>query len=1101
MLLSGSLLISGLAGHLNPAFCSQFQQSVNSAPKKLIETETQFEADLQDGWFLRLVLVADTAVRLRLNDPEGSAVVTSRLEPGVEAPVSIVARRAGRYQMLIRRGDDTVQETRYRFRAKEVREGRPDDQKLLSADRLMLKASAVDLRAQSKAFEAAIRDYGAALDLYKESNDREATVRALMRSGQLQLQAGDATRAVEILETAVTASLEIGQPELEASALVAVNQGRLMRGKSAEAAAASMRALQIAKDSGDRWLEADAMVCLGDASESTAQLERAIELYREAAALWRGLDWPRGEAEALLKLGAVHIDHGEEGEAGRLLTRSRDLWQALGDRSKTASSLQTLGLLYSKLDDKQKALDYYDRARSLLNPDVDREQQAALFSSMGWIYFDLGDMKAAADYFEQALTAAHSIGYSLAEALYLLQLGMVSFETGDYGKALEHYKASLSTTRKLGNLRFASAATLEIGRVYLVEGRTEEALELLNGALGSIREHTDSYIEARCLETIGLAHHQGKDFEAALEAYQKSLLLLKAGNYRYQEARTRLQLARLLRDRGNLEQARQQFEDAIKVLESVRLDAPGPELRASYFSSMHQYFEFYTDLLMRLDAARPGQSLAAEAFQTSERGRARSLLDSLAEAKVEIREGVDPDVLEREAAVQRRLNSAAERQGHLPGDDKAQLVLAAREITKLNTEYEQVRALIRSRSPRYASLTQPEPLTLRKVQHELLDRDTVLLEYALGQENSYLWVVSEGSYDTFRLPPRAEIEKSALLLRDLLTSEEIRPKETTRERRLRIQGARTRYWKEAAALSNTLLGPVISKLENKRLLIVSDGALELVPFAALPIPNRPSNDPKPLIAEHELVRLPSASTLLALRDEASERKWADKWLAVLADPVFDAQDIRLSKRPATRGDDSIGANHYPRLPATRLEAEAIAALAPAGGAMTAIGLDANLGLATSEELRKYRFVHFATHSIVNHEHPGLSGVALSMFDGKGKPRAGFLRLHDIYNLRLPVELVVLSACDSYLGKEVRGEGLMGIVRGFMYAGASRVMASLWKVDDLATKELMVRFYRNVFVEHQSPAAALRSAQVDMWQNSEWRSPYYWAAFVLQGEWR
>ncbi|MCP5113214.1 MAG: CHAT domain-containing protein, partial [bacterium] len=269
-----------------------------------------------------------------------------------------------------------------------------------------------------------------------------------------------------------------------------------------------------------------------------------------------------------------------------------------------------------------------------------------------------------------------------------------------------------------------------------------------------------------------------------------------------------------------------------------------------------------------------------------------------------------------------------------------------------------------------------------------------------------------------------------------------------------------------------------------------------------PVPNQPpGEDPTPLVVEHELVRLPSASTLAVLREQTAGRKEAENRLAVLADPVFDSDDPRLPEQPASRGPGSSDGTRYPRLPSTRIEAEAIASLAPSGEAMTAIGLNASRALATSEELGRYRIVHFATHSILHHEHPELSGVALSMFDKQGQRQEGLLRLHDIYNLRLPAELVVLSACESYLGKEVRGEGLLGIVRGFMYAGASRVIASLWKVDDLATKELMVRFYRNVFDRGESPAAALRNAQIAMWQNPDWRSPYHWAAFVLQGEWR
>lgn len=169
--------------------------------------------------------------------------------------------------------------------------------------------------------------------------------------------------------------------------------------------------------------------------------------------------------------------------------------------------------------------------------------------------------------------------------------------------------------------------------------------------------------------------------------------------------------------------------------------------------------------------------------------------------------------------------------------------------------------------------------------------------------------------------------------------------------------------------------------------------------------------------------------------------------------------------------------------------------------MKALDFNANRVTATSSDLGQYRIVHFATHGLLNSEHPELSGIVLSLVDEQGRPQDGFLRLREIYNLNLPAELVVLSACRTGLGKEIKGEGLVGLTRGFMYAGAARVVASLWKVQDDATAELMKRFYLGMLKDGMRPAAALRSAQVEMWKQKRWRSPYYWAAFVLQGEWK
>jgi len=317
------------------------------------------------------------------------------------------------------------------------------------------------------------------------------------------------------------------------------------------------------------------------------------------------------------------------------------------------------------------------------------------------------------------------------------------------------------------------------------------------------------------------------------------------------------------------------------------------------------------------------------------------------------------------------------------------------------------------------------------------------------------------------------------------------------------------------------LGPIGEQLQGKRLFIVADGALQYIPFAFLPQPGKASGDP--LIAEHEIVYSPSASVLAELRREATGRKQAPRAVAVLADPVFDGDDPRVKSKARTtnqgatkrqtgetaplfaqhltRSVADIGLLHLPRLAFSRREADAIMALTPAGQGLEAVGFEANRSTATSHDLAQYRIVHFATHGLSDNRRPELSGLVLSLVDQQGKPQNGFLDLQDIYNMNLPAELVVLSACETALGKEIQGEGLLGLTRGFMYAGATRVVASLWNVDDVSTKELMEKFYRAMEKEGMRPAAALRAAQVAMWKQQRWKAPYYWAAFQLQGEWK
>lgn len=352
-----------------------------------------------------------------------------------------------------------------------------------------------------------------------------------------------------------------------------------------------------------------------------------------------------------------------------------------------------------------------------------------------------------------------------------------------------------------------------------------------------------------------------------------------------------------------------------------------------------------------------------------------------------------------------------------------------------------------------------------------------------------------------------------------LSARNAAPKGESQEQKIaRLERSDSDFIESSKNLSSMILGPAPDVIAGKRILVAADGALQYVPFAALMDPAAKSGSYTPLITSHEVVSVPSASVLAEMRRETAARAAASRGLAIFADPVFDRDDPRLTKPanepPASSALLNAGLSRaamdtglategmpLPRLIFTRREAEQIAQLATREPVLKALDYRASLKAATSKEVSASRIVHFATHGFLNAEHPDLSGLVLSLFDENGKPQNGFLKLQDVFNLELPADLVVLSACQTALGREIKGEGLMGLTRGFMYAGANRVMASLWKVDDAATAELMTRFYRGMFAGKDRSAAALRKAQLSMWKERRWSSPYYWAAFIFQGEWR
>jgi CHAT domain-containing protein len=506
-------------------------------------------------------------------------------------------------------------------------------------------------------------------------------------------------------------------------------------------------------------------------------------------------------------------------------------------------------------------------------------------------------------------------------------------------------------------------------------------------------------------------------------------------------------------------------------------------------------------------------------------------------------------LFERERSLQERLKDKEAAQIRLVTGKYAweQAAALKKQIEDLLSQYQEAEAEIRAKSPRYAALTQPQPLGLKEIQ-QLLDPDTVLLEYSLGDGRSFLWAVTPTSSYSYELPKRADIDKAARRFRTAV-SEQFPVADSAGTQAGSASKSSTGSPSDAGQdaprqLSHMLLGPVAAQLGAKRLIIVADGALQYVPFAALPAPDRLTEGGQeslpPLIAEHEIVTLPSASTLAVLRRQLAGRKPAPKTLAVLADPVFDPADERVKKdasqikkqrEPSESSSDSsppgggtqegreaslaelaltrsvqetgFGARGLglERLKATRDEANAIISLAPAASRLEALDFSANKATASSPELSQYRIIHFATHGLLNSEHPELSGIVLSLVDEKGEAQDGFLRLNDIFNLNLPADLVVLSACQTGLGKDIKGEGLVGLTRGFMYAGAPRVVVSLWSVNDQATAELMKLFYQGMLKNGLRPVAALRAAQMEMWKEARWRAPYFWAAFVLQGEWK
>lgn len=979
---------------------------------------------------------------------------------------------------------------------------------------------------RAESFSAAVEKYNVARRYWNASGNKLKEAKALSAIGGIYRTLSEYKKSLLSYKDALSASRAAGDRRAEVEALNAISSIYQYLGEMPRAESYSRLAHGLSRKIGDTRGEAGALNGIGEAHYFSGNMEMALDSFRRAESLWQADDAVR--AQTLLDIGYAYFDLRNAQQALDYYKRSLRIWEAIGDQRWRALSLTAAGGAYFYLGEKQAALDHHGRAAQIFRDIGDRNGEAVALNGLGYVYSNLSEHQQALNCYRRALELFQLLGNREYASHTAIFVGGELQSLGNYNEAVEFYKQALG--RKLSYSLTRANVLQRIGALYGTMGEQRQALDYFDHSLKTYRAIGDKVGEAAVLNRIGDAYGAKDGGEASRRCYGSALSLTRAVKNSEGEAITLGNLARLERTLGNLPQARSRIEEALDIVESLRTKVLSHSLRSSYFASVHQFYEIHLDVLMQMHRQQPGAGLDEIGFYVSEMARARSLLEMLGEAHADISQGVAaPELLERERQLGHALDDKAERQRQLlSGKHKPQEAAALEsEINQLTISYEAVQAEIKAQSPRYAALTQPRPSRLDEIQRTALDDDTLTLEYALGDERSYLWAVTRTGMESYELPPRAEIENAAREVYKLLTAGA--PAQDGRAE-LDAKAAEEQYWQRAAALSRMVLGPAASLLGKRRLLIVADGALQYVPFAALPrppgspvpdgSPPLPATDApaqSPLVFDHEVVNLPSASVLVILRGQTAARPPAPKTVAVLADPVFERDDPRIPL--ATDGRASVpggeggsgglafslrGAGEdatrggLTRLPASREEADKIMQLTPAGEGMQVLGFEVNRARVMNPNLGEYRIIHFATHGILNTEHPGLSGLVLSQFDEQGRPQDGFLRLHDIYNLSLPVEVVVLSACDTGLGKDIRGEGLLGLTRGFMYAGASSVVASLWKVDDEATAEFMEFFYRGMLQEGLSPAAALRKAQIAMLGKKRWRSPYYWSAFVLQG---
>ncbi len=803
------------------------------------------------------------------------------------------------------------------------------------------------------------------------------------------------------------------------------------------------------------------LVDLGWSEVCAQDLELAAAHFEQALDVARSLGEARQEVRVLNLLGLAHRRLDRHAEAAESYRAALGLAQRVHHRSGESIAAHNLAVLFQMRGEAEKALDFYERARVIQRQLGQTSQEADTLRNLGSCYMLLGRLPDALDVLHRALKLSTAVTDSFKVARTLNTIGWYQHLNGQPERAIRYFRRALKVR---GDVEpdFTTAGTLDrMGTAYAAMGQRQQAADAYGRALEILRRDGYRLGAGHTLANLCRLHELAGELEAGLETCGRSLEIMQRVGDANGEAYALYLRARLELRRGDRSSALADIEETLDRVEQLRAAAGSETTQIAFFADQFMYYEFYIDLLMELHRREPLAGWNVRALEATERSRARSLLELLAVASTDIQRGVDPALLEGERWLVARIEQKEEQRRS--GEESE---ATERELRELLREYDNIRHRIRLASPAYAAHTRPQPIGLEQIQR-LLEDGTLMCAYSLGEERSFLWVIDPTGLESYELPPRAEIERLARAWYELLSD------------RNRQSAAKGQRQKIARGLSDVLLRPIATRLGDQRLVILSEGALQYIPFAALPMPAETSAKTRPLLFGHEVVHLPSASALALLRDQMSGRPLAPGIVAVVANPV-------------------LGSDWGP-LPHSSREAASILALA-SGRTLLIEGLEANRETILSGVLAGYRIVHFATHGVVDASHPELSGLVVSQLDELGSPGSAFLRFHEIYNLELPAELVVLSACSTALGREIRGEGLVGLTRAFYYAGVPRVVVSLWNVADEATAVLMERFYRNLLRNGLGPAAALREAQLEMWREGEWQ-PYHWAGFLLQGEWR
>jgi len=869
------------------------------------------------------------------------------------------------------------------------------------------------------------------------------------------------------------------------------------------------KAVVIRKELDDkRGLAAD-MNNMGLVYEEMGQYDAGLKHYQLALKLNRAIDNNRGIAYNLGNIANVHINLGDYPDAIRIYDEALTLRRAQGDLAGEGNDLGNLGEVYKSLGDHEKAMGLFQQALTIHRDQGYREGEAYQLGRIARLYRLEGDYARAVVTYQDALDIHREIGHARGEATWLTALGETYAEIGDYRHALENLQLALELHRRIGN-RSGEAATLRaIGYVELKNDKVQRAKENFNRALSIHAQQGER--SAECLLLSNLAYTYGleadslgavttwrKAFHMAEELGEKRLqgwIKLLSGDFfqangaseeadeayeqglaiseRLVDPELRWQLyygrGQLWEKQGKMNRAFYSYQAAVEIIEEIRSKAMVEEMRSGVIHNRFDAYEAITLLLIRMGRVE-------DAFEYVERARSRSLLDVLGNARIPYRNSENQRLIEKEQALRSKISTLI-LQISKPGPTEEGVrghELYRSDLERARREYQRVLVDLKLRNPEYAAMVSVDPLSVSEIT-QLIDEDTALLEYFVTSDYIGIFVVTNRGVNSVGVHEGHEsLHGKIALFRG------------TAVHQMDEEMLHEQFWaRPLSRLYDLLIAPVemAGYLAGKtHLVIVTTGLLSYLPFQALVTELKAQEDelaqPHFLVEDYTISYAPSASSLKFFMQK--DRLVSGSMLLLAPQNVaLPMSGEEVKEIAQTFG---IGAEYY-------LAEEATETLVKAKGS-------------------KYDVLHFATTAHFNKANPLFSSLQLASSDEDD----GNLEVHEILAMDLNASVVTLSACQTALGSGFtaalpHGDDLAGLTRAFLYAGSPAVVASLWEVADASTSLFMVRFYK--YLLKLNTAEALALTQRDMLKgkigpssgNADYSHPYFWAPFILVGNWK